>query len=196
MRSTGSIAPSSRYLARNITRLLNHHLDLKNAAPVKILEIGPGSGVLTKQIIRSIRPDDELDIVEINEQFHNLIEKRYSHIPNVHTHHLDFLEFENPYYYDYIFSSVPYESLPSRISKKIWEKKLQCCKNGAFITYYKYVNFNHFRCKYEKELVSKYCLNEKLIIRNLPPAKLFTLKINNHPLAQPEDKIQSVLVES
>lgn len=195
MRSTGSIAPSSRFLARNIKHLLNHHLDLRNSGPVKILEIGPGSGVLTKQIIRSIRPEDEFDIVEINEQFFELIDHRYRHLPNVHTHHLDFLEFDNPYHYDYIFSSIPYESLPSHISKMMWEKKLKCCKNGSFITYYKYVNFNHFRCKYEKDLVSQYCLNEKLIIRNLPPAKLFTLKINNHPLIKSVEKREPVLVE-
>lgn len=192
MRSTGSIAPSSRFLARNITRLLHRHLEDTKSAPVRILEIGPGSGVLTQQILRYLRPDDHLDIVEINQHFFEVVNGRYSHLQNVHVYHLDFLKFEEQEKYDYIFSSLPYESLPTRISRQIWKKKLNYCKDGSFITYYKYLNFNRFKCKYEKAIVSRYCMSERVVFRNLPPAKLFTLKINNQETVKapiPEKKV-------
>lgn len=184
MRYTGAIAPSSKYLARDITRKLHRNLRKKNRPAVNILELGPGTGVFTKRIMRDLGPKDHLDIVEINKHFYDIIQKKYGTPFNVSIHNQDFLNFETKYRYDYIFSSIPYESLPKGESSKLWKKKLTLCKPGTYISYYKYVNFKKFRCQYEKDLVSKYCCDEKLVLLNLPPAKLFTLKIKNHPLIQ------------
>lgn len=182
MRYTGAIAPSSKYLARDITQILHKNLRKKNRPPVNILEIGPGTGVLTKRIIKDLNPRDHFDIVEINKNFYDIIQTKYGTPFNVNIHNKDFLDFESDYRYDYIFSSIPYESLPKGESRKLWKKKLTYCKQGTYITYYKYLNFKKFRCKYEKDLVAKYCRDEKVVFLNLPPAKRFTLVIRNHPL--------------
>jgi len=176
LRKTGAIAPSSKFLANDITELLRDQLQ-QQQKPIKILELGPGTGTLTKAIISAIRPTDTLDLVEINPHFTRMLRRNFPQ-PNVQVHYTDFLEFTPDYCYDYIFSSIPYESIPEEISKKLWEKKLSCCCVNGKITYYKYFNFNHFRCKYEKNLVRDYCIDERIVFRNLPPAKLFTLLIN------------------
>lgn len=170
--------PSSKYLAKDVVKLLGKNLRSTGRRPVKILELGPGTGIFTGLILKQIRPDDRLDVVELNPHFCHLINKKYK-ADNLHVHHCDFLQYESVDKYDYIFSSIPYEQLPSRISKEIWKRKLSLCRNGSYITYYKYVNFNRFRCKFEKELVYKYGNDEKVVLLNFPPAKLFTLKINN-----------------
>lgn len=182
IQSTGAIAPSSRFLARDIARILKTNSPVDDGRPLNILEIGPGTGSLTHHIIKQMDVGDHLDIVEINGKFYDHINRKYGHIQQVNTHHTDFLNFHTDIVYDYIFSSLPYESLPSSKSRSIWKKKLSLCRVGSYISYYKYLNFNHFRCKFEKELVTRYCQNQKLVFRNIPPAKLFTLEIKDHDL--------------
>lgn len=182
IQSTGAIAPSSRFLARDIARILKNDSVSDSRMSLNILEIGPGTGSLTHHIIKQMGRYDHLDIVEINRNFYEHINRKYGNLQQVDTHHLDILNFQSDRIYDYIFSSLPYESLPSSKSRSIWKKQLSMCRVGSYITYYKYLNFNHFRCKFEKELVTRYCRNQKLVFRNLPPAKLFTLEIKDHDL--------------
>jgi phospholipid N-methyltransferase len=176
LRKTGAIAPSSRFLADDITELLRLEISEKNK-PLRILEIGPGTGTLTKAIVASLRTEDQLDLVELNPHFTRLLRRKYS-ADNINVFYGDFIEYQPSASYDYIFSSIPYETIPEQISEIIWRKKLSVCSKGGKISYYKYLNFNHFRCKLEKKLVKEHCINEKLVFLNLPPAKLFTLQVN------------------
>ncbi len=180
LRKTGALAPSSRFLAEDITELFREQIQQSNT-PLRILELGPGSGSLTKQIVSSLRPIDSLDLVEINPHFTRLLRRRYNQ-DNIKVHYTDFLEFYPQKPYDYIFSSIPYETIPESVTELIWQKKLDLSKAGGKIMYYKYLNFNHFRCKFEKELVKECCVDKKLVFLNLPPAKLFTLQVNNEAL--------------
>lgn len=175
LKKTGAVAPSSKYLAKDITAILRQQILLQQK-PLHILELGPGTGRLTQAISSAIRPKDQLDLVEINPHFTRLLRKKFP-TSNIQVYFADFLDFSPEYRYDYIFSSIPYETIPEKISRQIWEKKLDCCTEGGKITYYKYFNFNHFRSKFEKKLVRQYCIDQKLVFRNLPPAKLFTLEV-------------------
>ena len=185
LRKTGAIAPSSKYLARDFTKVLFSNREEDEETPVRVLEIGPGTGSLTKLIIPALRTQDHFDIVELNKDFYRMISWKYRHLHNVHTYHANILDFEPEAPYDFIFSSLPYEGIPRKVSKEIWEKKLQMCKAGSYITYYKYINIKRFRCKFEKEVVSRFCCNEKLVLRNLPPAYLYTLHIEGYSVEQP-----------
>src|ERR1700730_17551934 len=62
-RMLGSIVPSSRFLVR---RLLAP-VDWSQARV--IVEYGPGVGVVTWQILRNMRPDAALIVIEMNPQF-------------------------------------------------------------------------------------------------------------------------------
>ncbi|AXI99636.1 phosphatidylethanolamine/phosphatidyl-N-methylethanolamine N-methyltransferase [Cyclonatronum proteinivorum] len=156
----------------------------QSSRPLRILELGPGTGTLTKAILRVIRPQDSLDLVEINPHFCRMLRREFRH-PNMQVHYADLLEFNPEEKFDYIFSSIPYESIPEEVSKGMWEQKLKLCKPGGLISYYKYVNFNHFRCKFEKELVETCSIDRSFVIRNFPPAQLFTLRIGKEPEAAP-----------
>jgi len=63
-RTTGAILPSSRFLARALV----YHLRQPRPA-ARILEVGPGTGSVTRAIARNMIPEDRLDAVEINERF-------------------------------------------------------------------------------------------------------------------------------
>src|SRR4051794_41539816 len=72
-RTTGSILPSGRFLALALVSEMR-----KRRPPRRILEVGPGSGAVTAEILRYLRPGDQLDIVEINENFVALLRRRFA----------------------------------------------------------------------------------------------------------------------
>ena len=67
----GSITPSSRRLAQAVTA----EIAPGNGA-IRVLEVGAGTGVITKEILRSLRHEDSLDIYELNERFAKHLRQR------------------------------------------------------------------------------------------------------------------------
>ncbi len=176
IKKTGAVSPSSRFLAEDITEILRNNTD-DLQRPLRILELGPGTGTLSKYIVASLKPEDRFDMVEINPHFTRMLRRKFNQ-PNISVHYTDFLDFQPKEPYDYIFSSIPYETIPEKITKQIWERKISVCSEGGKICYYKYLNFNHFRCKFEKKLVKQYCIDKKVVFLNFPPANLYTLCID------------------
>jgi phospholipid N-methyltransferase len=62
-RMLGSVIPSSRFLVNQLLR----NVDWENARV--IVEIGPGVGTISKEILRRMRPDATLLVFEINDDF-------------------------------------------------------------------------------------------------------------------------------
>ena len=180
LKQTGSIAPSSKFLAKDLVAQMKKDLNSDQCKPLNVLEVGPGTGPLTKQIVKHLRPKDTLDIVEIHKKFYQIVKSRYRQ-PNIQVHHADILQFQPEYKYDFIFSSLPYENMPANISRQIWEKKLNLCADHACISYFKYVKFRNFKSDFEEEVVNKYGRDKKIVFLNLPPAKVYTLEVNDGP---------------
>ena len=178
LKQTGAIAPSSKFLAKDLVEQLEDDISCQECQPLNILEIGPGTGPLTKQITKLLRPKDNLDIVELHEHFFKTIQQKYQR-QNICVHHQDILNFNSDNKYDYIFSSLPYEAMSEELIREIWRTKLNLCKQKAFICYFKYVSFRKFKSNFEKEIVQRYQRDKKVVLLNLPPAKVFTLQINN-----------------
>lgn len=179
LKQTGAIAPSSKFLAKDLVNQFRNDVSNSNCPPLKILEIGPGTGPLTKEITKLLRPQDRLDIVEIHQHFYQTIKEKYIR-PNVNIHHEDILQFRPGITYDYIFSSLPYEAMSESLIQQIWQKKLDLCSQKAFICYFKYVSFRKFKCDFEEQIVRRYQRNKKIVLLNIPPAKLFTLEITGY----------------
>jgi phosphatidylethanolamine/phosphatidyl-N-methylethanolamine N-methyltransferase len=71
--STGAVLPSGRRLAMALTRFLRTAAE----RPRRILEVGPGTGAVTKQIVHSLGAGDLLDMVELNGTFVERLEARF-----------------------------------------------------------------------------------------------------------------------
>ncbi len=171
--------PSSRYLARDAVRLVVEELTKNDREPVSILELGAGTGTFTERILSNLKKNDRLDVVELNAYFYKILMRRFPTHNALRLHHQDFLKFETERRYDFVISSLPYEGIPSRITRLLWEHKLSLCKPDSHIIYYKYVNFNRFRSRFEKQVVRNYFKDDKIILLNMPPARLITLKIDD-----------------
>src|SRR4051812_8800891 len=85
--STGAVLPSGRGLAVALSRFVRNgeatSASGKNgtARPRRILEVGPGTGAVTVQIIDDMRPQDRLVLVERNEQFVAHLKERFNKLP-------------------------------------------------------------------------------------------------------------------
>lgn len=177
LKKTGAIAPSSKFLARDLVDQLQADVTQNNCEALNILELGPGTGPLTKEIARLLRPQDHLDLVEIQENFYRIVDEKFDQ-ENIEVHFGDILKFNPQRTYDYIFSSLPYENMSAAVTKAIWEKKLSLCTNHAYICYFKYVKFRNFKSDFEEQMVNEYGHDKKVVLRNIPPAKLYTLQID------------------
>src|SRR5438105_9120022 len=86
--STGAVLPSGRGLARALTHFVRGEANGSVVAtdatkPRRILEVGPGTGAVTEQIIADMRINDRLVLVERNLEFVSHLEQRLSQIPKV-----------------------------------------------------------------------------------------------------------------
>src|SRR6516162_8358469 len=114
--STGALAPSGQRLARSLAHYVDHRPENQHAGdrPKRILEVGPGTGAVTRQIIRRMHPSDRLDLVEINENFVERLNDRFRNDPEfrevsprsaVHCTRIENLQSDAPY--DVIISGLP-----------------------------------------------------------------------------------------
>jgi phosphatidylethanolamine/phosphatidyl-N-methylethanolamine N-methyltransferase len=63
--TTGAVLPSGRFLAAALVRFAAQTPN----GPRRILEVGPGTGAVTRHLIAAMAPADHLDLVELNETF-------------------------------------------------------------------------------------------------------------------------------
>ncbi|MDZ7773273.1 MAG: methyltransferase domain-containing protein [Balneolaceae bacterium] len=176
-KQTGAIAPSSRYLARGMVGELQNRTRTGDASPLNILELGAGTGPMTAEILRNMRPADHLDVVEINRPFCEHILRTYGK-DDLCLHNCDVREFEPERSYDFIISSLPYENMPVEVGREIWNKKLALCAEGGCIVYFKYIKPSSFGNDYEKKIVERHLYHRRTVLMNLPPARVYTLRVD------------------
>ncbi|MEZ5314720.1 MAG: methyltransferase domain-containing protein [Chlamydiales bacterium] len=179
----GSVVPSSKSLAWHMTK---QALQKKNR-PLRYLEVGAGSGALTKHLIPKLRKNDTLDLVEIDPYFCLQLKKKYSHFPYIKIHQISILEFEKNNY-DVVISSLPINAFKSSCVDKILIKYKTLVKQGGVISYFEYMGLGKIKKLYllgklqvdfntilllKKNFVESYCTEVNKIWWNFPPARVF-----------------------
>jgi phospholipid N-methyltransferase len=146
--TTGSIVPSSSYLARAITR----HVARRTNAPIRILECGPGTGAFTNQIVGHLQPQDTFDVVELNHSFVDVLrtrfatDRRWEPASKITTlHNVPLQEFAPPAPYDFIVSGLPHINFPERIVEEIIACYTRLLKPGGMLSYFEYMYIRPIR---------------------------------------------------
>ena len=139
--TTGAIAPSSRFLASDMAGPMKQH-----QGPKQVLEIGPGTGAVTRQIVKQIKPGDQLDLVELNEKFVEILHKRFDrekgfqeikHQTSIHNCPLQ--EYGAGQEYDYIVSGLPLNNFPTELVGEIFKAYFRLLKPGGVLSYFEYM---------------------------------------------------------
>ena len=139
--TTGSIMPSSRALARALTGPMR-----RRTGRARILEVGPGTGAVTAEILRLLRPGDWLDIVEINEHFVAVLEKRFAQEPLWHSRqdqvrliHSPLQDVAGEGVYDYMISGLPLNNFPLALVRDIFKSYRRLLKANGVLSYFEYL---------------------------------------------------------
>jgi phosphatidylethanolamine/phosphatidyl-N-methylethanolamine N-methyltransferase len=139
--TTGSILPSSRALGRALTRPIR-----RAAPPRRILEVGPGTGAVTRVIVDCLRPGDHLDIVEINSRFVDLLNHRFAEDPEFREKrqlarviHSPLQEVPGAAVYDFMISGLPLNNFPLTLVDDIFRSYQRLLKPTGTLSYFEYL---------------------------------------------------------
>ena len=139
--TTGSVAPSSRHLAQAMTR----HIAAPRG-PARILEVGPGTGAVTRRILKLLRPGDRLDLVELNESFANLLRQRFQSDPafqpaagQAQVHVCGIETFKSDAKYDYIISGLPFNNFSPAFVSQVLQAFDELMAPGGMLSYFEYM---------------------------------------------------------
>ena len=186
-RNTGSILPSSRFLARALIRPLTQAV-----GPRRIMEVGPGTGAVTGEIVKHLRPDDRLDIVEINPRFVALMQAKLAEDPayskvreQVRIIHAPLQEVPGEAVCDFMISGLPLNNFPLRLVLEIFGCYQRLLKPSGVLSYFEYLAIralklpfvsaaerNRLRLlgRYLDTQIKRFQIGQQKVFRNIPPA--------------------------
>ncbi len=141
--TTGAILPSGRPLANALCRYVREG---DGTGPREILEVGPGSGAVTERLVKLLRPDDRLTLVEVNEDFVRHLNGRFAVEPVFQAAadrsklvHGRLEELNGEHYYDRIVSGLPLNNFQSADVRQILETFARLAKPGGILSFFEYV---------------------------------------------------------
>jgi len=193
-RDTGALLPSSRFLAHALVAELR-----KRRGPSRILEVGPGTGSVTFQILRHLVPGDQLDLVEINEHFIRLLKRRFEvewkfwrRRDQVRLLHSAVEDVEGEAQYDYIISGLPLNNFPVGQVRDIYRTYSRLLRPGGTLTYYEYVWIRQLKTPFADrrerrrlyrvgrvvgDYIRAFQVRRQRVLMNVPPAVVRHLRL-------------------
>jgi phospholipid N-methyltransferase len=142
------VVPSSEDLSLSITKLLKEYTEKRareevENRPLKILEVGPGTGSFTEFIVQYMAKDDVLDLVECDESHCNTLRQKFKndasvHCENVRVYHMSILDWNPEYEYDFIVSGLPFNVFSTDMVAQILSNYSKWIKDGGVISYFEY----------------------------------------------------------
>lgn len=140
--ATGSFWPSSERAAAELARPLRS----KPREQRKILEVGAGTGAVTKKILDEMITGDELTICEINPRFMTRLKKDVRTSKHYRWHRDQIRFFQGPVQelptdenYDIICCGIPFLNLERTVVEEIFETFLTLSSSATSLTFYEYI---------------------------------------------------------
>ncbi len=169
-KTSGTLIPSSRFLVKRILKNIDFSTtDL-------IIEFGPGNGIITKEILKRLKPEATLVCFEINDVFYKQLSEINNNqltVLNVSAEDIQ-LEIKKLGFtkVDHIISSLPLTMIPKNSAIQIIKNAYQTLKTDGFFVQYQYSTLflKQFKSIFGKKITLDF---EPL---NLPPAFLYTCK--------------------
>lgn len=168
-KTTGTVAPSSRFLCKGMIRSLPVHKDLT------IVELGAGNGVLTKRILQKISPNSKLISFEIEPKFCKLLkiipDSRLTVIDESADQLTLVLQRMGISEVDAIISSLPFVILPEQLTKEVLMQSQRMLKKDGVFTQMHYSS-------HKKKNYLPYFGNckRRFVPLNVPPAWVYSCR--------------------
>lgn len=139
--TTGAILPSGRGLSRALTRYLR-----EGDGPRRVLEVGPGTGPVTRRIVPLLGPEDRLDLVELNGAFVAQLQRRFATepafqavAPRMRLFQCPVQEFKGESPYDVVISGLPLNNFQPAEVREILDVLGRLLKPEGVLSFFEYV---------------------------------------------------------
>lgn len=145
--TTGAIAPSGPALSAALARPA-----LAVDRPRKVLEVGPGTGVVTRRLARGWRAGDRLDIVEINPAFAELIRAKLADDAEFRSLRqgarvlcaaIEEAGLDPPY--DAVISGLPLNNFSAESVRRILDVLTQAVGPGGTLSFFEYAGIRRVK---------------------------------------------------
>lgn len=170
----GAILPSSRRLAREMTS----GIGMEKA--VAIVELGPGPGVFTEEIVSAAPEGARFFVVERNKEMHDIFTRKHPGVKAFNRCASELGEImagESVEKLDIVISGLPWASFPSIVQRQIMnEVSCSLRDGGVFVTFAYLQGFllpaaHRFR-RLLKEMFGR-VETSRVVWRNAPPAFVY-----------------------
>lgn len=188
--TTGSLIPSSRFVAAAMVRPLASRAAGGPAA--RVLEIGPGTGALTRAILPLLRADDRFDLVELNAVFAVHLRDMLAQSPDARrlaapplVHNAALEDFAADESYDVVVSSLPLNNFSAAAVDAACAAYVRLLAPGGELTYFEYMFVRAVRMRLAsssererlqhidrtvRDLVDRFGVRRDGVLANVPPA--------------------------
>ncbi|OGD32108.1 hypothetical protein A3C91_00720 [Candidatus Azambacteria bacterium RIFCSPHIGHO2_02_FULL_52_12] len=189
IRSVGTIVSTSKFVARAMVPKIH-----AGDPPHVVIELGVGTGSVTEEIIKHIRPQDTFIGIESNEKFlevckanlclpdHSVVRAgigdrnisvrlEYGLAQNIEhilkKHHVREV--------DDIICTIPFRVLPKKETKEILESVKKILKPGGHFIFIRYILAPE--TKVIPDILDTFkVVRKKIIMRNIPPTEVITME--------------------
>jgi len=190
---TGAIQPSSRFLAAAMTQPLRDASD----GGARILEIGPGTGPVTRAIAGSMGEHDELECYEINSDFAQFLREIIQEDPlfsavrdRIRVHNAPAQTLEPGGGFDFVVCSAPLNNFDAGTIEEIFRTSFAAMRPGGTFTFFGYVVLPALRGllargdtlaklaeaqAVKNDWIRRHAKGSRVVLLNLPPARVHHL---------------------
>ena len=181
----GEVAPLSQAAGLQLARFIG-----QGNVGKKYLEAGGGCGAVSICIAQALRPEDRLDVIEIDPEMCALLTKRLQGFGNVRVHCCSILEWDPGFKYDAIISTLPFNSLGIEFTKRAMHYFQRMAAQGCVVSYVEYPmvkqalqyfymgerkrNFQEVQ-QYLEPIRQQYLQEQTMIYFNVPPIAIYHL---------------------
>ena len=189
-KAVGAAAPLSNGVIKQIVKYLNsHNID----RPRRILEVGAGIGNVTRAIIKLLAPQDRLEIIEINPEYTKFLNDHFGHNANVSIECLSIIDWKPDYQYDFIISTLPFNSFEPEFIEKIFSHYQMLLAPNGVLSYVEYIGLQeiglafakgkkkqiiHKRKRLLKKLQNHCLIEKKQIYGNFLPCNIYHMDMH------------------
>ena len=166
IRTTGTVAPSSRAMIKSLLA----KFEFSTARCV--VELGPGNGCITHELLRRLPHDAKLICLELNNDFVaqlNALEDPRLHVYNACASSItDICDELGLEYVDYVVSSLPLSIMEDIVVSSVIEAVASALRPGGRFVQYQYTlsNFEDIKPAFSEAKV-------RFTLRNIPPAFIY-----------------------
>lgn len=164
LREIGAVAESSRQLAKIMVEKIDFN------RPGLVVELGPGSGAITRAILKRAEDPTRIMLLEVGGEFIPVLKKRFPHVTIWHDSAERLCRYVNGRKVNVIVSGLPLRSLPYQSIKRIGKALMRVMDDKTLYIQFTYDLRSNRDAYFPNVRMEK--VYTKIVWRNLPPARV------------------------